>query len=137
GIRKSRCRLQFGQVDGGAEFGWSGQLCMGSRAAIGRMRAVSRALALSLLLPCAVAAQNPAAQDPSPAANDRVQLASPAVHLADFSLTDQDNRPLRFSDLNEHTKLVFFGFTHCQSVCPPTLQKLRQVCRSLASEDAT
>jgi protein SCO1/2 len=61
----------------------------------------------------------------------RVVLAQPARPLADFSLTDQDARAFQFSALEGRTVLVFFGFTQCQSVCPPTLQVLRQVYRSL------
>ncbi len=32
--------------------------------------------------------------------------------------------------------LVFFGFTNCPNVCPPTLQKIRQVQRSLNAPEA-
>jgi protein SCO1/2 len=68
---------------------------------------------------------------PQDTTGGRVVLAQPARPLADFSLTDQDVRPFQFSALEGRTVLVFFGFTHCQSVCPPTLQVLRQVYRSL------
>ena len=78
------------------------------------------------------------AEDQSSATdNDRVRLATPPAPLTDFSLTDQDSKPFKFSRLNGQPKLVFFGFTHCQSVCPPTLQKLREVCRSLSKDDGT
>jgi protein SCO1/2 len=108
---------------------------MDNRAAIGRGHVVAATLALLLSLILSFAA---AAQDQAPAASDdRVRLATPAVPLADFSLTDQDNKPFKFSHLNGQPKLVFFGFTHCQSVCPPTLQKLREVCRSLSKDDST
>jgi protein SCO1 len=67
----------------------------------------------------------------------RVVLAQPARPLADFSLTDQDARAFQFSALEGRTALVFFGFTHCRSVCPPTLQVLRQVYRSLDDDGST
>jgi protein SCO1/2 len=65
---------------------------------------------------------------------DRTQVASPPVSVEDFELTNQDARPFRLGDLKSPATLVFFGFTHCPNVCPPTLQKLRQVQRSLEEQ---
>ena len=48
---------------------------------------------------------------------------------------DQDGGAFAFSNLRGRTALVFFGFTNCRSVCPPTMQKLRQVHRSLDAEN--
>lgn len=70
-------------------------------------------------------------QDPQ-----RTQLAEPPLLLADFELVDQDARPFKFSTLHGQALLVFFGFTNCPNVCPPTLQMLRQVQRSLLHEKA-
>jgi len=108
---------------------------MGSGAAIWRGLAVPAFFAtlLGLLISAAAIAQDQGAATDG----ERVRLATPPVPLADFSLTDQDNKPFKFSRLNGQPKLVFFGFTHCQSVCPPTLQKLREVCRALAKDDGT
>ena len=66
---------------------------------------------------------------------ERTQIASPPVGIKDFELTNHDGRPFRFSDLQGHSALVFFGFTNCPNVCPPTLQLMRQVKRSLQEED--
>ena len=74
---------------------------------------------------------------PAPASDgfdQRVQFANPAIPIGNFELTDQDGRKFALSDLSGQTALLFFGFTHCQSVCPPTMQKLRQVYRSLAED---
>ena len=74
---------------------------------------------------------------PSPPAltqPDRTQLVKPPQGLADFVLTNEDAQPFKFSNLRGRTALVFFGFTNCPNVCPPTMQKLRAVQRSLADE---
>ena len=54
--------------------------------------------------------------------------------MQDFALLDQDGKPFKFSDLHGRTVLVFFGFTNCPNVCPPTLQQLRQIQRQLQQE---
>lgn len=66
---------------------------------------------------------------------DRTQVANPPVPLQDFELTNQDARPFRLGDLKSPAALVFFGFTNCPNVCPPTMQKLRQVQRSLQEQE--
>jgi len=38
--------------------------------------------------------------------------------VADFTLTDQEGRPLAFRDLRGKAVLVTFGFTTCVDVCP-------------------
>src|SRR5258708_12236686 len=43
-----------------------------------------------------------------------------------FHLIDQDGRPFSDQDLKGKTFLVFFGFTHCPDVCPPTLSDMSQ-----------
>ena len=68
-------------------------------------------------------------QDPQ-----RTRFAEPPLLLKDFELVDQDARSFRFSQLRGHAALVFFGFTNCPNVCPPTLQLLRQVQRTLRQE---
>ncbi len=49
----------------------------------------------------------------------------------DFSLTDQDGKPLRLSDLRGHAVLLSFGFTRCPNICPTTLGNLAAVFRKL------
>jgi protein SCO1/2 len=83
------------------------------------------------------AAANNTTQDPgASAADERVQYAAAPKRISDFSLTDHATKPFTSRDLLGRTSLVFFGFTNCQSVCPPTMTKLRQVARALADEKA-
>jgi protein SCO1/2 len=65
---------------------------------------------------------------------DRTQVASPPVPIRPFELTNQDARPFRLGDLKSPATLVFFGFTNCPNVCPPTVQKMRQVQRALEEQ---
>jgi protein SCO1/2 len=65
---------------------------------------------------------------------DRVKLTQSPVQVPNFSLRNQDAGAFAFSDFRGQTALIFFGFTHCRSVCPPTMQNLRQVHRSLEAE---
>ena len=64
-------------------------------------------------------------------APDRTQIANPTAPIADIQLLDQDGHEFGLAALQGRTTLVFFGFTNCPNVCPPTLQKIRQVQRSL------
>jgi len=45
--------------------------------------------------------------------------------IADFVLTDHNGQERSFSSLYGQPVLVFFGFSHCQNVCPATLVQLR------------
>ena len=44
--------------------------------------------------------------------------------IADFSLTDQSGKTVKFSSLRGKTVLVFFGFTNCPDICPTTMHEL-------------
>ena len=66
--------------------------------------------------------------------SDRVRLSEPPALVPGFTLTDQDGQPFTSKQLRGKAALVFFGFTNCPNVCPPTMQKLRQVQRSLTAE---
>jgi protein SCO1/2 len=43
---------------------------------------------------------------------------------AQFSLVDQDGRPVSLDSYRGHPVLLFFGYTKCPDVCPTTLTKL-------------
>lgn len=58
---------------------------------------------------------------------DRVYVNPEPASIADFTLTDQDGKSLAFSSLRGEPVLVFFGFTHCPSVCPTTLARLKSL----------
>lgn len=50
-----------------------------------------------------------------------------ARDLAPFHLITRHHAPFTKAQLRQHLSLVFFGFTHCTSVCPATLQLLKEV----------
>ena len=45
----------------------------------------------------------------------------------DFTLTDQNGRTVHADDYSGKVVMLFFGFSHCQMVCPVTLGKLTAV----------
>jgi protein SCO1/2 len=58
---------------------------------------------------------------------ERTMLAEPPRAIADFQLTDQSGKAVKLSNFRGTPLLVFFGFTHCSSVCPTALHQLRQL----------
>lgn len=54
--------------------------------------------------------------------------------IAGFHLTDNQKKPFTKKDLLGHWTLMFFGFTHCEMVCPTTLAKLNKMYRILQKE---
>jgi protein SCO1/2 len=67
-------------------------------------------------------------------APERTLLAEPPRPIADFQLTDQAGKPTKLADLRGTPLLVFFGFTHCSSVCPTALHQLQQLEREHRKE---
>lgn len=49
----------------------------------------------------------------------------------DFKLTDHHGRSFELSQLRSKVVLLFFGFTHCMSVCPDTLAKIKAAIQSI------
>jgi protein SCO1/2 len=85
-------------------------------------------LASSLVALLASAA---AAAAPAP---ERTLLAEPPRAIADAQLTDQSGKAMKLADLRGTPLLVFFGFTHCSTVCPTALHQLRQLEREHRAE---
>ena len=85
----------------------------------------SRVAALTLFLVPALAGW--AAAPASLPRLDRVYVNPEPAPIADFTLTDQDGKALAFSSLRGDPVLVFFGFTHCPSICPTTLARLKSL----------
>ena len=56
---------------------------------------------------------------------------SPPQPIASFSLIDTKGRPFNNDSLWGHWTLLFFGFTQCAQVCPPTLNNLNNFYRIL------
>jgi protein SCO1 len=67
---------------------------------------------------------------------DRIQIVADPEVLADFALTDQDGRPFKFRSLRGKNTLVFFGFSHCASICPATMLKLKLLTENLHKDES-
>jgi len=63
----------------------------------------------------------------------RTQFASPRKAISNFELVNQDGQRFGLRQLEGRPTLLFFGFTHCQDVCPATLQVLRIAHRDLSA----
>jgi protein SCO1/2 len=82
---------------------------------------VKRCSVISLVALLASAA---AIASPAP---ERTLLAEPPRAIADVQLTDQSGKAVKLADFRGAPVLMFFGFTHCSSVCPAALHQLRQL----------
>ncbi len=82
----------------------------------------SAPLVAVIALASAVAAAGERAALP---ALERVHVNAAPAPVADFTLTGHDGKPRSFSSLRGEPVLVFFGFTHCPSVCPTALGRLK------------
>ena len=51
-----------------------------------------------------------------------------------FTLTDQDGRTVHADNYSGKVVMLFFGFSHCQMVCPATLGKLTAVLDSMGNQ---
>ncbi len=54
--------------------------------------------------------------------------------LPKFHLKDGQGRPFSNANLKGHFSLLFFGYTHCQGICPLTMNLLAQLYVQLKSE---
>jgi protein SCO1 len=48
----------------------------------------------------------------------------PPVAVPDFALTDQRGQSIELSNTRGEVVLLFFGFSHCRTICPGVLSKL-------------
>ena len=90
--------------------------------------------ALLLLAVSMVACSASAAPTPTPV--DGIQAIEPPLALADFTLTDQHNQPIRLSDLKGKAVLLTFGYTHCPDVCPVNLANFKRIKQMLGTDAA-
>ncbi len=65
-------------------------------------------------------------QQASLTTNDMTVFGVPR-EITPFNLHTTDNTPFSKQQLRHHWTLLFFGFTHCTTICPATLQLLQQV----------
>lgn len=56
--------------------------------------------------------------------NDNVLIFPVSRDVKEFKLVNADNSQFTTANLRDHWTLVFFGFTHCASVCPTTLDMM-------------
>lgn len=63
-------------------------------------------------------------------------LAQLGVDVNDVRLTNQEGQVIRWGDLNQRPRLVFFGFTHCPAVCPTTLSLLDNALHGIGPDAA-
>lgn len=54
------------------------------------------------------------------------------IEINDFHFIDQHGLSFSKKNLQGHWSFVFFGFTHCATVCPLTLSKLNEVYKKLS-----
>lgn len=67
-------------------------------------------------------------QKPVAAIAPEVGLIFPAPRdIKTFELAATNNQPFTDKNLRNHWTLLFFGFTHCSSICPTTLDVLNRV----------
>ena len=59
--------------------------------------------------------------------NENVLLFPVPRDIKPFELSTASNTPFTQNNLREHWTLLFFGFTHCSSVCPTTMDVLNKV----------
>jgi protein SCO1/2 len=52
-----------------------------------------------------------------------------------FTLTDQNGRAFRDSNLAGKYAIVYFGFSHCPDVCPTDLASISQALRGIEADD--
>ena len=65
---------------------------------------------------------------PKPSYNGAV--IDPPVEMADFAL-DADSGPVSLSDFQGKYVALFFGYTHCQDICPTTMADLNYAVKDL------
>ena len=53
-----------------------------------------------------------------------VNVSGVALIGGNFTLTDQRGNTVTEKDLEGHWSIVFFGYTSCPDICPPTLQNI-------------
>lgn len=64
-------------------------------------------------------------------ANNNVTLFNVARGLKEFDLQEGNGTPFKQKNLRGHWTLLFFGFTHCNNVCPVTLDMLARAYKEL------
>ena len=58
---------------------------------------------------------------------DRVRILETPRVVQDAELTDHNGNPFLLSSLQGKVALVLFGFTNCEEVCSPAMERMRQL----------
>jgi len=59
-----------------------------------------------------------------------------AQHLQDFKLTSDQGKNFDLQQLKGYWNFVFFGFSHCQKICPASLSRLNKMYKQLKQAGA-
>ncbi len=59
-----------------------------------------------------------------------IQLSQHKI-ISDFKFVDHNSQPFGLADLRGQWSLVFFGFTHCPDICPPTLIEMANLYKKM------
>lgn len=94
---------------------------------------------IALPLTAFLSACSPPESDQQQATNKTVlqqaRVYQQPMRLTDFALHDHLGNPFNRERLGNHWSLMFFGFTRCPDICPPTLSQLAAVKNTLDQED--
>ena len=58
---------------------------------------------------------------------DRVRILETPRVVQDAELTDHNENPFLLSSLQGKVALVLFGFTNCEEICSPAMERMRQL----------
>ena len=61
-------------------------------------------------------------------------VTAPAAIGGPFQLTDQAGQTVTDKNLKGRPTLIFFGFTHCPDVCPPSLFEISEVLKAMGKD---
>ena len=96
-----------------------------------RIGLIILAASTAVAIPALIVLFSIAGKSPSPWFGQYDSDTHPAYN---FSLTDQNGKPLHLQDLRGKAVLLSFGFTRCPNICPTTLGNLAAAYRKLSPE---
>ncbi|MFU8797375.1 MAG: SCO family protein [Gammaproteobacteria bacterium] len=64
-------------------------------------------------------------------------VLTPPRFIQPFELIDQEDKPFTKKQLAGHWSFLFFGFTRCTMICPPTMSMLSQMYDYLEKDKTT
>lgn len=65
-----------------------------------------------------------------------ITYIDPPRAMPNFTLTDQQGRPIKLSDLRGKPTLISWGYTNCPDICPLTLSDYRRMYEELGEDGA-